>query len=144
MSRKTKPSPKPVRAWALSMGDATILAAAFGNGRIGIVASRKDGMPVTEEGLKADGFTPVLIVPADSPEARAVEEVRRLRRALEFYANENAYVYQGDIHLAGSVIVDRGAIAASTLAGNDPMGDAERALRKARRKDAALRRGGKK
>lgn len=67
-------------------------------------------------------------------------QIERYRAALRFYANENAYLYQGNIHLMGSALVDRGAVARSTLAGNDPMGNAERSLRRAKAKDRSKRR----
>lgn len=78
---------------------------------------------------------------------RARRESVRLRAALRFYANANAYLYQGDIHLVGSAIVDAGCIARVTLDGGDPLGNAERSLRRAKAKGrvvAVPRRGGRK
>lgn len=104
----------------------------------------------TEEDALCHGCVTTMIAVTISNErteiSRLKAEVRRLRLALDrfrgalqFYATENAYLYQGDIHLMGSAIVDRGNIARVTLSGGDPMGNATRALRRAKKSDAALR-----
>lgn len=135
-ARKRKP--KPVRAWAtLSLltgqinrcTDATRAECIDTCGFVGETDYKPVRVTIIPDGT-----------PSQAAEVRRLRgEVNRLRRALTFYANENAYAYQGDIHLMGSVIAERGNIARVTLAGGDPMGNADRSLRRAQAKDAALR-----